>query len=758
MVSKLTAFLSLFILIGNLYSQIEKPLNSRLGKEYSGSSDVFITSGDIDSLVYDLIEDVNEDSVEYFIQSLQDFGARYYDAANRREVSEWILNKFAGFGIEDVKLDSFTLGNSWQYNVVATIPATEPTDKVFVVGAHHDSINRNNLTNAPGADDNASGTAGVLEIARILTENNYQPNANIKFVTFAAEEVGLYGSRDFAKKAKESGMNIRLMINHDMISYSPYSVDDSRLAINHYSGSESFTEIALYCADNFTPFQVYKETLNSSGSDSYSFFQEGFNSVYFEEHDFTPFYHTNNDKLENNNIPFCAEVIKASCATLIYSLVMPAPVENMNLTDANEGTSIYVEWQPSSETDFKEYKIYTGKSAGNYIHQLTTTNSNILIEGVDVGTEYFVGVSVVNQSGYESSIVEKSFIPYNFKLDRGILIVDETADGGGTIMKPTDEEVDEYYTRILKGYKVSEFDVIKSEALSVADIGDYSTVIWHGDDLANLTAGSQAVEDLKRYLNAGGNFIYSGYLPSKAFEMNNNYPSEFEKGDFIYDYLKIERVEKSVGTRFVGSASSFDDYEDMYVDTLKTKKSLNYHLQNIESIYAESSAQEIYYYDTQFDSTSAQGVMKGMPVAVEYMGDDYKAITLSFPLYYMNESEVKMFIDKVMVEKFDEPTGVEEILQVPIAFSLSQNYPNPFNPTTTIEYSIPAISELAHSELVSLKIHDVLGREVKTLVDGYRSAGTYKTTFNASALTSGVYFYTLKAGQYVDSKKMMLVK
>ena len=85
-------------------------------------------------------------------------------------------------------------------------------------------------------------------------------------------------------------------------------------------------------------------------------------------------------------------------------------------------------------------------------------------------------------------------------------------------------------------------------------------------------------------------------------------------------------------------------------------------------------------------------------------------------------------------------------------FALSQNYPNPFNPSTTIRYDI------LNSGIVTLKIYDILGREVKTLVNQYENGGTYDVNFDASNFSSGVYFYQLRAGSFISTKKMILLK
>jgi hypothetical protein len=88
----------------------------------------------------------------------------------------------------------------------------------------------------------------------------------------------------------------------------------------------------------------------------------------------------------------------------------------------------------------------------------------------------------------------------------------------------------------------------------------------------------------------------------------------------------------------------------------------------------------------------------------------------------------------------------------PIEFSLSQNYPNPFNPSTTIDYS------LAKESFVQLKIFDVLGREIKTLIDEKETIGKHTVHFDASDLNSGIYFYRITAGGFSQSQKMILVK
>ena len=102
---------------------------------------------------------------------------------------------------------------------------------------------------------------------------------------------------------------------------------------------------------------------------------------------------------------------------------------------------------------------------------------------------------------------------------------------------------------------------------------------------------------------------------------------------------------------------------------------------------------------------------------------------------------------------FPGTNGVQQTVQLtPATYKLEQNYPNPFNPTTVISYQLPA------SGHVSLKVYDVLGREVATLVNENKPAGNYTAQFNASKLVSGVYFYRIDTDNFVQTKKMVLIK
>ena len=103
-----------------------------------------------------------------------------------------------------------------------------------------------------------------------------------------------------------------------------------------------------------------------------------------------------------------------------------------------------------------------------------------------------------------------------------------------------------------------------------------------------------------------------------------------------------------------------------------------------------------------------------------------------------------------LVVKYSSTTGVEKPLnKIPVEFSLKQNFPNPFNPSTTISFSLPSKSH------VSLKIYDVMGRDVATLASEELTAGTHTRQWIADGVPSGVYFYCLQAGSFIETKKIL---
>ncbi|MFZ2323036.1 MAG: T9SS type A sorting domain-containing protein, partial [Ignavibacteriaceae bacterium] len=132
------------------------------------------------------------------------------------------------------------------------------------------------------------------------------------------------------------------------------------------------------------------------------------------------------------------------------------------------------------------------------------------------------------------------------------------------------------------------------------------------------------------------------------------------------------------------------------------------------------------------------------------------AVALSVRLHPLGRFQGTIYLDQLQIKK-NGVTDVSKETEVPTNYNLSQNYPNPFNPSTIINYSLPK------SSFVTIKIYDMLGREVKTLINSEQNSGTHNIQWNGdnnfgSKVSSGTYIYSIRTGDFYQAKKMILLK
>ncbi len=274
-----------------------------------------------------VVEQVRSDSLESYVSWLEGMGTRFALADNHREVAVQIRKRFMEAGYPAARLDSFYLTrtfreitySTWQYNVTATLSGRED-DSITVVGAHYDSYSADSdpFTVAPGANDNATGVAAVLEIARVTRENGFTPKYPIRYVAFAAEELGLHGSSYQAAREAAAGNRVMMMINYDMIAYlADPSMSPWHVNIIHYDNSTLLkNEAAVLCAANST-LVSYSDNTNYNRSDSYAFFMNGFRALFYHQSDIESTYHTAGDGISVCNFDYSREIVKASFALII---------------------------------------------------------------------------------------------------------------------------------------------------------------------------------------------------------------------------------------------------------------------------------------------------------------------------------------------------------------------------------------------------------------------------------------------------------
>jgi len=286
-----------------------------------------------DSIISEALNKVSADSLFHYMEHLESYGTRFMLHPNRKDIALWIADKFMSFGIQEVRLDSFlchTIGSNidtltWQYNVEARIQGlTYPEHEMIVMG-HYDSFTSawdgsNHIVSAPGANDNASGTAAVIECARVFMEMAYQPEKTMIFLATAAEELmyfGGSGSKHYAQEAHAANRKIGMLINNDMIAWNDGSWTLSVINDPH---SQHITNLTIDALDNYSSLNYVMAQNFYTYADLEPFLELGFHGVYFMENYqpvFYPYYHTADDVVDNIDTAYHAEITRLNIALMM---------------------------------------------------------------------------------------------------------------------------------------------------------------------------------------------------------------------------------------------------------------------------------------------------------------------------------------------------------------------------------------------------------------------------------------------------------
>ena len=360
--------------------------------------------------------------------------------------------------------------------------------------------------------------------------------------------------------------------------------------------------------------------------------------------------------------------------------------------------------------------------------QVTVGDSTSI--SVSVNPNYFNGAGVITlecaSKNDPGTIVNVTF---NVVTNTGVhlLVVDASEDGYGSIISNS-----------LDGFYEGRYGVVSRAALQPAgiDLSYFTMIAWAGGN-SNPAFYPEEVENLQDYLDGGGNLLLAAHnLGSDIFEAGGQ--SQFAQS-FFNNYLHSSYI-ADFGGSYILTGFAGDPITDGTVIPLN-------------SVYATRSPDEI----SAFDAFTTPIVQFGTGPKINSVRADngnHKVVYFGFALEQFNDLTIADTLVKRSVQWLTEGIVLDNPVEgsVPSAYTLEQNYPNPFNPATTISYSIPKESQ------VSLKIYDVMGREVVELVSGKQSTGSYNVEFDAASLASGTYFYKLVAGDFISVKKMVLLK
>lgn len=632
---------------------------------YSQDYREYYENPEVDSYINQSLEIVSADSIESFIQHLQDYGTRDALNPNRKEIAQWIKSKYESWGYETI-LDSFMMVTyqgemAMQYNVVAERKGSADSTKIYCIGGHYDSVNN------PGAEDNASGNSVTMEVARAMQD--ITPCYTIRFMAFAAEEYGLFGSEYLANKYRNNEDNIVFMLNNDMVAYDPDS-NNTVNGINYPRATGLFNYFEKICS-KYTNLNYINDNGNYKRSDSYSFYLNDFSSIFFASKDFSPYYHQQSDTIGHLNMAFCANITKLNMAMFLHDFELP---ENYNFKFQSDCNSITLNWDNLSKAI--SYNLYRSTAQnGDYvqINETPITETAFIDEDVIQGQNYWYLLSSKDESGierkYSLHLSASTFCP-----EEGILVIDASNEEGTNI---DDDDIDLFYENLLTEYQTTVIEISEDEHLSFGDISNYSTIIWHNERRLKDIPFINNFEPLKKYMDAGGNLFLTRYSPNDF---------SFEKNRIIRNYLKVDSV---FGSGFLNKAvTSNSNYISLNIDSSKIINTLM-HLSYVTPFTIVDDAEELFTFENIYDSSSYLGKNNGATIGVGYFGGNYKMVNLYFPLYFMNFTQSKTFTDYILQEKFHETLSVKEV-NIEQIFKI---YPNPNNGAFTIQLNEPLKSD-----------------------------------------------------------------
>ncbi len=308
---------------------------------------------------------VSKQRLQNYVQTLQDFPNRHAITDNCVQAGTFLYNTLSQTGIQ-VSYDNFNFEGYSSRNIVGYKPGTTDPSWVVILCAHYDTTDGN----SPGADDDASGCAAVLEAARVMSQYSFY--YSIKFILFSAEEMGLYGSKHYASEASQQGENIIGVINMDMISYTDHLPENLDVKANWNPHSMWLVEVLDSAAQYYSSIDAFFSSGCSCPSDHVSFWDKGFPAVMCSSDDnpnINPNYHTEFDTIDTINLDFLTEASKTCLAAAAELTLLPASPPGITVDSPNGGES----WMGG---EAKTIKWTTTGYVGNVKIEYSTDNGS----------------------------------------------------------------------------------------------------------------------------------------------------------------------------------------------------------------------------------------------------------------------------------------------------------------------------------------------------------------------------------------------
>ncbi len=358
-----------------------------------------------------IVQEVSGENLKETVESLESFPTRYASTASCDQAADYLAERLRSYGLE-VSFEEFTFGKLGYRgrNVVAFHRGRNLAEDTLLLTAHYDSTSGKPLERAPGADDNASGTAAILEAARVLSRHPY--DISLRFVLFSAEEWGLYGSEHHAYEAYRRSERILGVLNFDMVGYVDRAPEDLDLIVDDSSLwlAERFSwAAALYTS---LPLVTYKDS-TLQWSDHAPFWDYGYSALCGIEdvEPSNPNYHEVGDLSGTLDFSFLTESVRALVAVaaeMAQPVSEPPPPLGLALeSQIQRGLllrkrSVRVSWRGEGAYRYRVYRRRAG-GAQECLTPETLKGDSYTDRGLPTSLSLSYWVTAIDGQGRESN-------------------------------------------------------------------------------------------------------------------------------------------------------------------------------------------------------------------------------------------------------------------------------------------------------------------------------------------------------------------
>jgi len=504
---------------------------------------------DVDPFIQNIVNQVSGDSILSYLQQLESLGRKQPSSSyisNLENTRDWLQSKYQNYGYTDIVYHDFTYSSYTLQNIVVTKTGTVQPDVTLIIDGHYDTIG------GPGVNDNGSGVAVILEVARLLA--NIDCEYTIKFINFSAEEQGLIGSNAYVNNVViPQSMNILLVFNIDEVGGIAGQTNntitcerDEGSPAGNNAASSAYTDTLATLTQEYSSLST--QIAHAYGSDYMPFEEAGYVITGYYETNESPYPHGSNDILANMDPPYVTEITKGATAAALYFAKARTNFLSLNhhpISTTQDTLNPYdVSIEAISSSSINLAKCFYQVNSGGFTElnmSLSSANGDTMLYNADIPAQNYNSVidyyfTFENTDSISARLPETIGIYYQFEVSPDTIspvMSHNVLNDQSYLINPI-----EFNVNALDDNGISEVEIYIK--INNGTENNYS-MIWQGNDnftyhfADNLSAADSVFYRFKGIDNSANH--NESFLPSSgyySFELLNSELFNFENHNDLF--------------------------------------------------------------------------------------------------------------------------------------------------------------------------------------------------------------------------------